>query len=86
MAEAGLSESTMLVLIGHKSRAMLERYSPIRMAAKRNAVESLGVKGPSAEEVKLLKRVPKDSAKGGKNWAWGTGPIWVNSNGGPCWI
>jgi hypothetical protein len=41
MAEAGIPESTMLALMGHMSRAMLERYSHIRMAAKRIAVESL---------------------------------------------
>ena len=35
MAEAGVPESTMLALAGHMSRAMLERYSHIRMAAKR---------------------------------------------------
>jgi integrase len=43
MAERGVSESTMLALMGHMSRAMLERYSHIRMAAKREAVESLTV-------------------------------------------
>jgi hypothetical protein len=31
----------MLALMGHMSRAMMERYSHIRMAAKREAVESL---------------------------------------------
>ena len=41
MAEAGVAESTMLALMGHMSRAMLERYSHIRMAAKREAVEAL---------------------------------------------
>jgi hypothetical protein len=41
MAEAGVPESTMLALMGHMSRAMLERYSHIRMAAKRSAVDSL---------------------------------------------
>ena len=41
MAEAGTPESTMLALMGHMSRAMMERYSHIRMAAKREAVESL---------------------------------------------
>jgi site-specific recombinase XerD len=35
LAEAGVPESTMLSLMGHMSRAMLERYSHIRMAAKR---------------------------------------------------
>jgi len=38
LAEKGVSESTMLALMGHMSRAMLERYSHIRMAAKREAV------------------------------------------------
>jgi integrase len=41
LAENGVSESTMLALMGHMSRAMLERYSHIRMAAKRNAVAGI---------------------------------------------
>jgi integrase len=49
MAEAGVPESTMLSLMGHMSRAMLERYSHIRMAAKREAVESLSVKLKTAK-------------------------------------
>lgn len=47
MAEAGVPESTMLALLGHMSRAMLERYSHIRMVAKREAVESLTTKRAS---------------------------------------
>ena len=43
MAEAGVPECTMLALMGHMSRAMLERYSHIRMAAKRDAVEALSI-------------------------------------------
>lgn len=50
MAEAGVPESTMLALMGHMSRAMLERYSHIRMAAKRTAVDALALHcGPSKE-------------------------------------
>jgi integrase len=41
MAEAGVPESTMLAIMGHMSRVMLERYSHIRMKAKREAVKSL---------------------------------------------
>ena len=41
MAEAGVSESTMLALMGHMSRAMLERYSHIFVAAKQAAIQSL---------------------------------------------
>jgi hypothetical protein len=37
LAENGASESTMLALLRRMSRAMLERYSHIRMAAKREA-------------------------------------------------
>jgi integrase len=41
LAENGVPESTMLALMGHMSRAMLERYSHIRMAAKREAVAAI---------------------------------------------
>ena len=62
LAEAGVPESTMLALMGHMSRAMLERYSHIRMAAKREAVESLGItKEPPKPEM-----VPKETPKVGK--------------------
>lgn len=66
MAEAGVLESTMLALMGHMSRAMLERYSHIRMAAKRDAVEALSIgsksgnsepvptNSPTASEVALI--------------------------------
>ena len=49
MAEANVSESTMLAIMGHMSRAMLERYSHIRMQAKREAVEALTTR-PKAEK------------------------------------
>ena len=43
----------MLALMGHMSRAMLERYSHIRMAAKRDAVAgvTLSQKGENSEVV-----------------------------------
>jgi integrase len=41
LAENGVSESTMLALMGQMSRSMLERYSHIRMAAKRDAVSGV---------------------------------------------
>lgn len=56
MAEADVPESTMKALAGHMSRAMLERYSHIRMEAKRRAVESLKLATAVFE-------VPKDSPK-----------------------
>ena len=41
-------------LMGHMSRAMLERYSHIRMAAKRDAVAGV----PSAESSENSEAVP----------------------------
>lgn len=49
LAERGVSESTMLSLMGHMSRAMLERYSHIRMAAKRAAVAGITLRPKEAE-------------------------------------
>ena len=50
MAEAGVPESTMKALAGHMRRAMLERYSRIRMAAKRDAVESMTLPKSAVKE------------------------------------
>jgi integrase len=44
LAESGASDSTIMALAGHLSRAMLERYSHIRMNAKRQAVEAMSLK------------------------------------------
>jgi len=58
MAEAGVPESTMLALMGHMSRAMLERYSHIRMAAKRDAVEALAFAPKSPKSDVVPTKVP----------------------------
>lgn len=59
MAEASVPESTMLAIMGHMSRAMLERYSHIRMAAKREAVESLSLKPRATKTNEHVKESPK---------------------------
>ena len=41
LAESQASDSTIMALAGHVSREMMERYSHIRTAAKRKAVDSL---------------------------------------------
>lgn len=65
LAEKGVPESTMLALMGHMSRAMLERYSHIRMAAKREAVAGLSLHRPSEnlEAVPLKVPLPKQTKK-----------------------
>jgi hypothetical protein len=50
----------MLAIMGHMSRKMLERYSHIRMAAKRTAVESLAAPKPEAPK---SEEVPKVTPK-----------------------
>ena len=41
LAESQASDSTVMALAGHVSRAMMERYSHIRMEAKRRAVDTM---------------------------------------------
>jgi integrase len=41
MAEAGASDATIMAVAGHIDRAMLEHYSHVRMAAKRDVLQKL---------------------------------------------
>lgn len=41
LAESGASDSTIMAIAGHMDRAMLEHYSHIRAAAKRQAVDAI---------------------------------------------
>ena len=58
LAENGVSESTMLALMGHMSRAMLERYSHIRMAAKRDAVAGVRLRHEETKPAANSEAVP----------------------------
>lgn len=62
LAEAGVSESTMLALMGHMSRAMLERYSHIRMAAKREAVAAITLRPVLENSEAVPVKVPVEAA------------------------
>jgi hypothetical protein len=42
MAENGVPEAAMQSIAGHLSKKMLDHYSHVRLAAKRQAVEGLG--------------------------------------------
>ncbi len=48
LAENGTSDSTIMAFAGHVSRRMLERYSHVRMEAKRTAMEALAVSTKTA--------------------------------------
>jgi integrase len=58
LAENGVSESTMLALMGHMSRAMLERYSHIRMRAKREAVAGVTLRKRASNSDAVPVKVP----------------------------
>ena len=54
MAEAGASDATIMAVAGHVDRAMMEHYSHVRMAAKRDVLQRLEsglMEFPMAEEV-----------------------------------
>lgn len=74
LAEQGVPDSTMKAIAGHVHQKMLERYSHIRMAAKRNAVEALALpkvvnanplpqKPPTVRRKSRLSVVPKHQPK-----------------------
>jgi integrase len=60
MAEAGVSDATLMAVSGHMSRRMLEHYSHVRMAAKRTVLDKLesGLMGaPSLDTQSALGKV-----------------------------
>ena len=63
MAENNVPEATMKALMGHMSRAMIERYSHIRTDAKRTAVEGLTLANPVVSVRRGKTQVPKVSPK-----------------------
>ena len=48
LAKSGASDQTLMSITGHVSRKMLDRYSHIRMQAKRNALEVLSNRMPNS--------------------------------------
>ena len=58
LAERGVPEGTMLSIMGHMSRAMLERYSHIRMNAKREAVSGIRLRPESQNSQIVPVKVP----------------------------
>jgi len=64
LAEAGVPESTMLALMGHMSRAMLERYSHIRMTAKREALAAITLRPVTENSEAVPVKVPVATQSG----------------------
>ena len=50
MAESGADDEVIMSIAGHVSRAMLSRYSHVRMEAKRRALDEIAVRQRAADE------------------------------------
>jgi integrase len=50
LAESGAGDEVIMSIAGHVSRAMLSRYSHVRMEAKRRALDDIAARERSADE------------------------------------
>jgi hypothetical protein len=50
LAESGAGDEVIMSIAGHVSRAMLSRYSHVRMEAKRRALDEIGARQRAADE------------------------------------
>jgi len=75
LAESGAGDQTIMDIAGHVSRQMLARYSHIRMAAKRTALDAVGTKhqpvaAMESDEPGTTEGTIQDSgAAGAQKWA-----------------
>jgi integrase len=57
LSESQASDETIMAIAGHMNRQMLEHYSHIRAATKRNAVEAIRSYVPDEPSIPITKRV-----------------------------
>jgi integrase len=50
LSEAGAGDEVIMSIAGHVSRAMLSRYSHVRMEAKRRALDEIGARQCAADK------------------------------------
>ena len=50
LAESGAGDEVIMSIAGHVSRAMLSRYSHVRMEAKRRALDEIATRQCAADE------------------------------------
>ena len=50
LAESGAGDEVIMSIAGHVSRAMLSRYSHVRMEAKRHALDEIAARQRAADE------------------------------------
>jgi len=54
LAESGAGDEAIMSIAGHVSRAMLSRYSHVRMEAKRRALDEIAARQNVADEKRKL--------------------------------
>ena len=72
LAESGAGDEVIMSIAGHVSRAMLSRYSHVRMEAKRRALDEIASRQRAADE-KRKEEAEKQQAGGGRSS--GDGPV-----------
>jgi hypothetical protein len=62
LAESGAGDEVIMSIAGHVSRAMLSRYSHVRMEAKRRALDEISARQRAADEKRQNEAVQKQQA------------------------
>jgi hypothetical protein len=64
LAESGADDEVIMSIVGHVSRAMLSRYSHVRMEAKRRALDEIAVRQRTSDERRKeeAERLKQDAA------------------------
>jgi integrase len=63
LAESGAGDEVIMSIAGHVSRAMLSRYSHVRMEAKRRALDEIAARQRAAEEKRRAEAARQASAE-----------------------
>jgi hypothetical protein len=62
LAESGAGDEVIMSIAGHVSRAMLSRYSHVRMEAKRRALDEIAARQRAADEKRQKQSEPQVAA------------------------
>ncbi len=60
LAESGAGDEVIMSIAGHVSRAMLSRYSHVRMEAKRRALDEIAARQRAADEKRTVEAEQRD--------------------------
>jgi hypothetical protein len=62
LSESGAGDEVIMAIAGHVSRAMLSRYSHVRMEAKRRALDEIAARQRVADEKRKSEAEQRDQA------------------------